>query len=162
MARRVIIQGGGSSPIRVSAAGVDANGAQFNDLIFDGNQSPMRLHGTGFVALPPINRDIDSVKTIDKLVTGASLPAVPSGTTPMFLVAVRNRSSDTEGRLQTPFAILGGISDNLFRGGGGAISDVDGAGLRFVALTFAIRLSTVFPNPQPSSYINYCIFRNTQ
>ena len=50
MARRVIFDGSGSSgsPLRISVAGVDAATAQFNACIFDGNQPPLRLWGTGF------------------------------------------------------------------------------------------------------------------
>jgi hypothetical protein len=48
MTDRVILQAGGVSPLRVSVKGADANGAQFNDLIFDANQMPLRLYLTGF------------------------------------------------------------------------------------------------------------------
>jgi len=48
MTDRVILQAGGTSPLRMSVAGADVNGAQFNDLIFDANQMPLRLYLTGF------------------------------------------------------------------------------------------------------------------
>jgi hypothetical protein len=48
MTDRVILQAGGASPLRASVQGVDVNGAQFNDLIFDANQMPLRPYLTGF------------------------------------------------------------------------------------------------------------------
>jgi len=48
MTDRVILQAGGASPLRASVQGVDVNGTQFNDLIFDANQMPLRPYLTGF------------------------------------------------------------------------------------------------------------------
>ena len=57
MTRRVIYQGGSGSPFRVSASGVDAALAEFNDLIFDANQPPLRLWGTGATQVAGITRN---------------------------------------------------------------------------------------------------------
>lgn len=151
MAKRVVIQGGGASPIRVSAAGVSVDGAEFNDLIFDGNQSPLRIapSGLGYVEVPVIDRKDDSFMTIKKQITSVPIPAVPTGTTPLFLVAWRQR--DDINALATP---------RYPSGGGGSISNVDGAGLRFVALNFVVR-QTYMPE-RPPNIINYCIFSNAQ
>lgn len=40
--RRARIQSGNGSPFRISVAGVDSNLAEFDDLIFDGDQNPLR------------------------------------------------------------------------------------------------------------------------
>lgn len=163
MVKRVVIQGGGSAPIRVSAAGVSVDGAQFNDLIFDGNQPPLRLYATGYTLVPPIYRGANSVQTIQHVVDyAAPIPQVPDGTTPLFIVATRQRMSEgnTYGYLMTP-TYRGGIDG---AGGGGAISNVDGGGLRFVALSFTVvHDEWVPPQPdQPDNLVNYCIFRNAQ
>lgn len=52
MARRVVIGEFPSSPFRVAAAGSDADTADTFDLLFDGNQSPLRLGQKGTFALP--------------------------------------------------------------------------------------------------------------
>lgn len=83
---RVILQGGSGSPLRISVAGVDASGAQFNNLLFDGNQPPLRLWSTGSVLVPPIDQlNIATAFFTD----GPTVPVSPSGTVPIFFVCVR-------------------------------------------------------------------------
>lgn len=84
--KRVILQGGGGSPLRISVAGVDASGAQFNNLLFDGNQPPLRLWSTGYVTIPVI----DQLNVATAFFTdGPVVPVSPSGTTPIFFLSVR-------------------------------------------------------------------------
>jgi hypothetical protein len=48
MSQRLIIQSGASSPIRVSVSGVDAAGAPYNQLLFDGSIRSLRHYQHGF------------------------------------------------------------------------------------------------------------------
>jgi len=164
--RRVIIGPGGSSPFRVSVTGVDAAGAQFNDLIFDGNQPPLRLFLNGFMAIDPLSQGESSDGITVKLVAGPTGPAVPGGTNAMFLTMWRQPNGAVgnylynggAGYVTTPqFA---SSSSSTGQGGGGGMDSS-----RFIGLSFARPILlpsgfwTGFTGP---TYINYCIFKNYQ
>lgn len=88
MARRVIFQSGAASPLRISVAGSDAASAQFNQLIFDGNQPPLRLWSTGWIAVVPLA----FANTAQVLFQdGPTLPVTPSGTVPIFFTVTRQQ-----------------------------------------------------------------------
>src|SRR5258705_12372396 len=49
MSVRLLLQGGGASPMRVLASGADPNNAQFGDLLFDANYRALRLAQTAIL-----------------------------------------------------------------------------------------------------------------
>lgn len=84
--KRVIIQSNATSPFRVSVIGVDASGAQFNNLIFDGNQPPLRLWATGYVQPLPLGFSNPDTATF---ADSAPIIATPSGKTPIYFLSTR-------------------------------------------------------------------------
>lgn len=161
MTRRVIINSGAASPLRISVAGVDAATAEFNALIFDGNQSPLRLWGTGYVTVEGMSQnEYYGGQNVRELSAGAVV-ATPPGTTPVFMTMWRN-SADSQGRLWSPSFQNGGYNNagsSGIGGGGGAICSG-----QFIGVSFSYALSvsgdpTIRPAP---NYTNYCVFKNYQ
>src|SRR5215475_2824666 len=117
--RRVRFDGSGQtgSPLRISVVGADALTAQFNDLIFDGNQPPLRLWGAGFSSVVGItfNERLGG-KNVSE---GAPIPvvAVPAGLTPVFMTLWRK--DDGLGHMYTPSSQ--GSNNGLIGGGGGGV-----------------------------------------
>jgi hypothetical protein len=118
MARRVRFDGSGvsGSPLRISVRGVNALVAQFNDLIFDGNQPPLRLAVTGFTTVAGItwNQRLGG-KNVSE---GAAIPvfATPAGMTPVFMTLWRRSDS---ANLYTPS--FSNSNNPVIGGGGGGI-----------------------------------------
>jgi hypothetical protein len=153
MTRRVIIDGNSASPFRVSVAGVDAASAEFNDLIFDGNQSPLRLWATGYMAIIGI--------TYNNFLAGQNLStdhtgsfSTTSGTFPVFMTMWRN-TGDALNRIFTPSFQPANNASVLGGGGGGVCGGV------FKGFNANRGLATAPDNPASTEYINYCVFRNT-
>jgi hypothetical protein len=151
--RRVRFDGSGQtgSPLRISVAGADALTAQFNDLIFDGNQPPLRLWGTGFTSVVGItfNERLGG-KNVSE---GAPIPvvAVPAGLTPVFMT--HWRKDDGLGRLFTPS--FQGSNNGLIGGGGGGIC----SGF-FCPACFATGAPGAPDSLPPGTFVNYCVFKN--
>lgn len=148
---RVKIDGSASSPFRVSVAGVDVSGAEFNTLIFDGNQSPLRLWATGYINVAGISDSDFSIggKNINVDYTG-SFPT-PSGTTPIFITMHKRSdgpSGNPNGFTVTPYF---GSREG---GGGGICSGV------FVGANFHVGIPGTGSTPGPPAYCNYCIFKD--
>lgn len=145
MTERVVIKSGGGSPLRVSVSGVDANLAQFNDLLFDANQSPLRLHQTGFVTIT----NIDPNNLAPAIYSG--VPIVPLPGYPIFSVMVRSDN-----------AFGAGVPRPAWRqnqaGGGGVVNPGVFYGINW-------NRGDTFPNTINRGFltqINYCIFKNYQ
>lgn len=156
MTRRVIVDGSGTfgSPLLISVAGVDAASAEFNDLIFDGNQSPLRLWATGYLTIGGITyNDFIGGKNINTGVTGAAF-GTPSGTFPVFMTMWR-QSTDPSARVWTPSFQAAANNGNQGGGGGGICSGV------FKGFNSGHGLVTGPTTPAPDNYVNYCVFRNT-
>jgi hypothetical protein len=151
--RRVRFDGSGQtgSPLRISVAGADALTAQFNNLIFDGNQPPLRLWGTGFTSVVGItfNERLGG-KNVSE---GSPIPvvAVPAGLTPVFMT--HWRKDDGLGRLFTPS--FQGSNNGLIGGGGGGIC----SGF-FCAACFATGAPGAPDSLPPATFVNYCVFKN--
>ena len=151
MVRRVIIDSGAVSPLKISVAGVDAATAQFNACIFDGNQPPLRLWGTGFTAVAGISWNEHLFgKNVSE---GAPIPvvAVPAGLTPVFMTLWRK--DDGLGRLFTPSSQAS--NNGLIGGGGGGVC----SGF-FCPACFATGAPAVPDSLPPGTFINYCVFKN--
>jgi hypothetical protein len=145
VSRRVVIQGGNAAhPFRVGSPGVNADTADLFDLFFDGNQSPLRIWGTGFVAVTPLEHDNLAPAHFH---TGPGVIATPAGLFPVFIVNGRpsyNPNSGTN-RLTTVESSFGGVvAQNTFFGINIAREVVVQGGIA----------------PLTSALVNYCIFRN--
>lgn len=148
--RRLVVQGSSASPFRVSGGGVDAGTADTFDLLFDGNQSPLRVWSTGYVAATPL----EPANLAPALVTpGPGVIAAPAGQAPIFMLAGRQfNSSPNPPTLNTVYHASGG-------GGFGGII----ANNQFFAVNF--RRNVYNGNDGALAlnglvYVNFCIFRN--
>jgi hypothetical protein len=154
MARRVRFDGSGvsGSPLRISVAGVDALTAQFNNVIFDGNQSPFRLLVTGFTTVNGITWNQRQFgKNINE---GPAIPlplSSPPGTTPIFTTMWR--LNDGQGKVYTPS--FQPSSNPVIGGAGGGICSGNFCPACFT--TGAPGAPDSLPNV---TFINYCIFKN--
>src|SRR5436853_6468473 len=152
MARRVRFDGSGvsGSPLRISVAGVDAATAQFNACIFDGNQPPLRLWGTGFQL---VNGNTWNERTVGgkNVNEGTPIPVVvtPPGTTPVFMIAWR--LNDGLGRLYTP-SFSNSLNPISGGGGGGICSN------SLVPACFSVGEPANPDALPPPTCINYCVF----
>lgn len=158
MVKRVIIKSGAGSPLRISVPGVDAAGAEFNNLIFDGNQPPLRLHVKGYVSISTI--DFTNTQNLRPVTSSDVLPTVPSGTTPIFVVTWRQplAGGSTAGGMKTVNFNLN--TSNTLGGGGGAVTTTSGA-LRFIGLSCS-REGPSGGRFSGDNLINYMIFKNYQ
>jgi hypothetical protein len=161
MARRVIIDSTAASPLRVSVAGVDAAGAEFNDLLFDGNQSPLRLWGTGWAFAQGFSQnDYSGGKNINEG-TPVLVLQTPPGTRSIFICnsAFQSGATPANGRNQPPWRNVGTAGTS---GGGGGICSTDavGANMYFVPVCFNTGLPTQPTVPGNGQYNNYAIFKN--
>lgn len=174
MTDRVVFQASAASPLRVSVAGVSAASAQFNNLIFDGNQPPMRLAINGWVAVTVIT---DANWTAGQTIAEQSAvpaPTVPAGTTPIFMIMFRqpyavvvSGSTPTAfaGSYRTParYPTVGGGSFDTVggKGAGGAI-----CGGQIIGVTFTPATHDPGSGGGPSfnrftsSNVSYAVFRN--
>lgn len=142
--KQVVFESGGGSPLRISASGVDADGAEFSDLLFDANQSPLRLLQTGMVAVSAIAYGNLAPAIIAPVVLNKAFPV---GTSPLFCCVIRETwsGSGTVGQICTPRRLFGG-------GGGGAVSNT-----RFYGINFTQDGPAGTITPQ---YSHFMIFRN--
>jgi hypothetical protein len=174
MVQRVIINANGT--FRVSVPGVDASGAQFDNLIFDASQPPLRCTQNGWFTMTPI-LDGDYTAPSPQNVKEATGPTVtltdPGGATPLFMTI--NRAPMTygvsdggsgvvpvfdPGLLMTPTrrdASVGGLNPQGYKGSGGAICSNVFLGVTFTPATFDPLISM---NHFDTIYINYAIFKN--
>jgi hypothetical protein len=159
MVKRVIIGSEGGSPLRVSVAGVDASSAQFNNLIFDGNQPPLRLYSTGYVTARVLQASGSDRNTAAIFTNGPPVPVTPSGTTPIFFCMVRQPTSSG---VVNPGGV-GNANSPPFRtynfyGLGGSIVD-DGGN---IFLGFNCNRDTTGTMFSADGVINFAILKNYQ
>ncbi len=84
MVKRVTLGGSGGSPLRISVAGVDVDLAEFNNLIFDGNQPPLRLSQLTWVFVEGMSwNEWTGGQNTREAVAGAVVSS-PAGTTPIW------------------------------------------------------------------------------
>lgn len=153
--KRVIIDAslGAPSPLRVSVAGVDAALAEFNDLIFDGNQSPLRLWGTGFGTTSGFSFNdahLGGQNMSEAVIAGGFV--TPAGTTALFMTMWR-RSDDTRNLLSTPSFDPSSNSGGRGGSGGGICSGT------FIGACFNVGSPATPTLPAAGNYVNYCIFK---
>lgn len=149
--KRVTIDGSGASlsPFRVSASGVDVDLAEFNDLIFDGNQSPLRLWGSGWATVGGISYNdwLAGKNTVERSIV--TTPVTPAGTTPVFMTMWRVVGSGQF--LHTP---IFRNSSSVAAGGGGISSGV------WYGLSFSVGGPASPSTPASDIAVNYAIFKN--
>lgn len=150
MVERLRLDSTAASPMRVSAGGADVNGAEFNSLIFDANQAPMRLWATGWFILNGIT-DTEFVggKNINVGAPGASFPAT-SGREALFITMTKlvNPASNPNGQVITPWM-------GPRQGGGGGMCSG-----QFVGANMYAGLAGSGGAPGPQIYSQYCVFKN--
>jgi hypothetical protein len=160
--RRVLISPTASSPLRVSAGGVDASGAQFDDLIFDANQPPLRKYATGWATVPYTPVGDSNILQWSRLVV---LPSTPAGTFPLFMTMHYQPDSSTPGSeglytaSRSPWGTTPYYSNS--NGAGGAVGDGYFTGISFMKQTL-LPSGQPFPVFADNTHIAYCIFRNYQ
>jgi hypothetical protein len=127
----------------VSGGSTDAGSADKFDLLFDGNQSPLRIWGTGYVVATPLEPDNLAPAWVTP---GPAVIASPAGQSPIFVVSGRN-SFDVS---KTVYHDTGNA------GFGGII-----ASNQFFAINFSRNVYRdgvlIFDS---TIYVNFCIFRN--
>ncbi|WP_454629512.1 hypothetical protein [Bradyrhizobium cenepequi] len=155
MGRRVLYEAGGGRPLRISASSsVDPTLAEFNDLIFDANQPPLRLWGTGYTQIPGITRNEWNFGKNVNEGSPISVFGAPVGQTPIFMTMWR--SGDTSGYVNTPSFKQ---STNAVEGGaGGAICN----GNIFVPVCFRVGAPANPDSYPPLTWVDYAVFRNVQ
>lgn len=152
---RLVIAADAGSPMRVSASGASAAVAQFNDLIFDANQPPLRLWGTGWQQLIGVSfNEFAGGKN-----TNEGSPTVvagsPDGTTPIFMVMAIGAPGGGIQISRPPNRANSGSG-----GGGGSICRSGGINY-FIPLTFGSVGPPSTPDVQGvGALVNYAICRN--
>lgn len=142
MIERVVIgKASTNSPLRVSAAGVDANLAAFEDLLFDGNQPPLRLHHVGYVMIA----DKNPSNFAPAIISSAVFPALPGY--PQF--SVMSRWTNPSGVVFDPRC--------AYRAGQAGAGGVVNPGV-----FWGVDWNSKFADAGAQSYthINFCIFKN--
>lgn len=147
MARRLIIGPGASSPFLVSDTGYDAATAGFVNLIFNGNQPPLRVWGTGYVTIAPSPAGNLAPAIYG---TGVAVLATPSGLFPQFNVNTKRSQAGTT----TPDRLRTVNSRPTQRAGCGAT--IFGNTLYPIQFDRKATDTTVMGN----AVINYIIFKN--
>lgn len=139
MVARIKIASGVASPFRVSLSGVDVGSADFDQLIFDGNQMPFRVWSNNYMNANLIPYGAGGFANYT---AGPATYSCPSGQFPMFNVMWRSGDGSASDVLRTAKEI------------GGMINESDRV---FYALAF-IRQNN--PSGLSSAYCNYLIFKN--
>lgn len=117
MVRRVRLGGGGASPLRISVAGVDVDLAEFNNLIFDGNQPPLRLSQLTWVYVEGMSWNEWTGGQNTREETAGTVVSTPAGTTPIWL----STGVDFAGFLKSPFhsnTLAAGFGSSITQSGG--------------------------------------------
>lgn len=139
MVGRVKIQGGATSPFRVSVATVDVATAAFDQLIFDGNQMPFRIWSNNYIQTNLIPAGSSGLAYATQ---GPAVYATPSGQFPMFNVMWRIPDGTASDKLKTPKQV------------GGVINSADG---KFYGISYARQSSS---GTIAYAYCNYLIYKN--
>lgn len=151
MVKRVTMGGSGGSPLRISVPGVDVDFAEFNNLIFDGNQPPLRLSQLTWVYVEGMSWNEWNGGQNTREATAGAVISTPLGTTPIWLCTITNFGNTF---MSTPFH-----SNGLEGGGGSSICQSGG-------INYAIGVchNQGFPaTPTVRStgyYINFAIMKN--
>lgn len=150
MAVRVRIQGGSSSPFRVSASDVDADDTFA--LIFDGNQSPLRILTHGVVAATRSPGNLAPAVFIQSAVGYTA----PPGLFPLFAVSAYLGPTTAVGapsgnRAQPPWITSSGGVPPAVSGFGGALAN---------GWFYGINYDRNVGNAATSYSVNFLIFRN--
>lgn len=159
MAKRVILDSTAASPLRVSVAGVDADLAEFNDLIFDGNQPPMRLYLNGVQSCNGMT--FNEFTGGQNIREGSLVPVLstPSGTTPIFMVNFIMSTHAGGGFVRSP-TYNGAANNNETNGGGAGGAIVQPSDNYFVPVCFTVGPPGLPDDLPPVTYVNYAVFKN--
>lgn len=140
MVQRLRLGPGLGSPLIVSVASVDVNGANYLNQVFNANTKTLRVWQTGYVvAYKPAS---PGAVPIPYPVAGPGGFATPGGTFPLFMVMGRQAAGPP---LLTPYRNIG------IAGGLGGLMTPSGQFVAWQQMSNFVE-STV--------YVNFCIFRN--
>lgn len=151
MVRRVILDGTAASPLRISVAGVDAAFAEFNNLIFDGNQSPLRLSQLTWVYVEGMSwNEWNGGQNTREALAGAVI-STPLGTTPIWLCTITSFGNTF---MSTPF------HSNPVSGGGGS-SICQSGGVNYAIGVCHNNGFPAIPDDRAAGYyINFAVMKN--
>jgi len=155
--RRVLIDPEASSPLRVSASGVDASGASFESLLFDANQAPLRVYLNGWMSVPFVPNGAGD------LALSASGPSYPDdGRHPLFLVMWWQPSGgvNNAGQGNSPYGTSPCRRGTTGWGAGASVGGGILTGISFVK-SFTLPSGQVQRWPE-GTRVGYCIMRNSQ
>ncbi len=151
MVKRVRLGGGGDSPLRISVAGVDVDLAEFNNLIFDGNQPPLRLSQLTWVYVEGMSWDEWTGGQNTREAVAGAVIASPTGTTPIFFSTGVEISNTF---MKTPF------HSNTVAGGFGA-SITQSSGTNYAIGTCHNNGAPAVPTVRNAGYyVNFAIMKN--
>lgn len=156
MTRRLVIQGGSdSAPFRVSSAAAgDAGSASKFNLIFDGNQRPLRYLIHGYLPCPGMAYENSAAAVYTR--TDNPVYSAPEGQYPLFTVMEWRSVSPNPAR---------GITVRKYNsptsGIGGVLSGGYFYGLNFTRQAMIpVFGGSSYLGPMPLAYVCYLIFKN--
>lgn len=159
MARRVLIGKDYASPFRVSISGQDANQTIFNRIIWDANQTPLRLWTTGRItSIAPPELGAGGLEK-----QGPDTFSFPSGLLPVIFAAYKMTSGDDTAVKCTRISIYD-TGDPFFYRQSGAGLVLDSSGKIF-GINFSEKYQ-ISGNPAPiwvtppSINVYYAVLRN--
>ncbi len=151
MTKRVTLGGSGGSPLRISVPGVPVDLAEFNSLIFDGNQPPLRLSQLTWVHVEGMSRNEWNLGQNTREALAGVVISTPVGTTPIWFCTISNLSNLF---LTTPF------HSNGLEGGAGS-SITQSAGVNYAIGVCHNRGVPATPDVRDAGYyINFAIMKN--
>jgi len=116
--KRVTLGGSGGSPLRISTSGVDVDLAEFNTLIFDGNQSPLRLSQLTWVHVEGMSWNEWTGGQNTREATAGAVISSPSGTTPIWLCTTTSLSNLFMTTPNHSNGLQGGAGSSICQSGG--------------------------------------------
>lgn len=151
MVKRVTLGGASGSPLRISVAGVSVDGAEFNNLIFDGNQPPLRLSQLTWVYVEGMSwNEWNGGQNTREAVAGTVVSS-PDGTTPIWFSTGVNRDNNF---LFTPFH-----TNTVAAGFGSSICQ--SAGLNYAIGTCHNNGAPAVPDSRNIGYyVNFAVMKN--
>ena len=155
MKERVKLESSAASPLRISASGTAVDDAEFNTLIFDANQPPLRLWGTGWGTVAGITRDERLIggKTVNTAVIASGFTTL-SGAPAIFTCMQRGVVAPNTGRLMTPWVSLN--ANGNFGGGMGLCSGV----VKILNTNWGNLPTGDGSEIGATAAVSYCIFKN--
>jgi hypothetical protein len=154
VSNHAVIQGGAASPFRIVIAGASPTNPGFEDVIFDGNQMPLRISQTGEVSVPSKGLPAFIPPWSMAFSTPVALLLPTASGQRRFCNAFWKRSVDP--RWRTPFYSWTEASTPTPSGGGGiAMANTEFAGVNFFANVQNVTTGDITTSPITVAYVVY-------